>query len=168
MKRARWRWGRTEGQEPAAASPDFTKAFHGPICGNSYNRTARNGAGRWVAGDLEGRFWSKVDKAGDCWLWTAGLDKRGYGRFSAQQDGVWVPRLAHVVAWELTNGPVTADPSAGHTLDHVCHTRDDSCPGGPACLHRRCVNPEHLEPVTRRENTQRAARRRARIAGGNR
>lgn len=34
----------------------------------------------------EARFWSKVDKSGGpdgCWLWKAGLDKHGYGRFGA-------------------------------------------------------------------------------------
>lgn len=159
--RARWRWGRTKGPEPAAASPEITKAIQGPKWGNSCDRTARNGAGRWVAGGVEGRFWSKVDKSGDCWLWTAGLDKRGRPRFKMQVNGLWVPRLAYVVAWELEHGPVTA----GHTLDHLCHNRDDSCPGGDFCPHLVCVRPGHLEPVTRAENTRRARRRAARLAG---
>lgn len=106
------------------------------------------------------RFWSKVEVGPGCWLWTADLDKGGYGRFKARVNGLWVPRQAHIVAWELTHGPVTR----GHTLDHCCHNDDDACPGGRLCPHRACVRPDHLEPVTRRENTQRAARRRARLA----
>ena len=35
-----------------------------------------------VRGTPEERFWAKVDKSGDCWLWTGAVDKgTGYGRF---------------------------------------------------------------------------------------
>jgi hypothetical protein len=40
-------------------------------------------------------------------------------------------------------------------LDHTCHNRDESCTGGVDCAHRRCINVEHLEPVTGAENTRR-------------
>src|SRR5690606_9229059 len=58
----------------------------------------------------------------------------------------------HRAAYALTVAPVPDELE----VDHLCHTRDTSCPGGAACLHRRCVNPYHLEPVTPRENTLRA------------
>lgn len=42
---------------------------------------------------------------------------------------------------------------SGLELDHLCHTNSQECTGGDTCLHRRCVNPDHLEPVTHRVNT---------------
>lgn len=87
-------------------------------------------------------FWSKVDKSGDCWLWTAATTK-GYGRVNGRQ-------MAHRVAYEELVGAVPED----HVLDHRCHSDDLGCPGGE-CIHRRCVNPDHLEPVTQRENVMR-------------
>ena len=105
--------------------------------------------------DLGQRFWAKVDKDGPvhpvlgtpCWLWTPPLNVYGYGHFWA--DGKI--RRSHVVAYELTNGPVPD----GLGLDHLCHTHDEECPGGRTCLHRSCVNPEHLEAVTHAENLRR-------------
>ena len=91
------------------------------------------------------RFWEKVDKTGDCWLWTASTT-RGYGQFYVR--GRPSPGRAHVIAYELEVGPVPD----GLELDHLCHTRDESCPGGDTCPHRACVNPAHLEPVTSRVN----------------
>jgi len=38
----------------------------------------------------------------------------------------------------------------------MCHNGDTSCLGGNGCLHRRCVNPQHLGPVTPRENQHRS------------
>ena len=49
--------------------------------------------------------------------------------------------------YELVVGPIPE----GMTIDHRCHDRA-SCSGGPACLHRRCVNPAHLELATQRDN----------------
>ena len=99
--------------------------------------------------DPEKRFWAKVEKTEGCWLWTAKLDG-GYGRFALTRRDF---RLAHRVSYEWNVGPI-AD---GMTIDHLCHTRDATCPGGPACLHRRCVRPDHLEVVTPRTNVLRAA-----------
>lgn len=80
------------------------------------------------------RFWSKVDAAGDCWLWTgaaSGRPGREYGQ-AYWRGGM---TAAHRVAWELLVGPIPD----GLTLDH-------------RCLTPRCINPDHLEPVTQREN----------------
>jgi hypothetical protein len=42
------------------------------------------------------------------------------------------------------------DIPTGLTIDHTCHTKD--CDEGVICSHRRCVNPDHLEPVTHQVN----------------
>lgn len=76
-----------------------------------------------------------------CIPWAGRIDRDGYGRFG---DG-----LAHRHVYQEVVGPIPI----GLDLDHTCHTR--ACRGGVGCLHRRCVNPDHLEPVTRRENTLR-------------
>lgn len=97
----------------------------------------------------EQRFARKVAPApdSDCIWWTDHI-VRGYGQFRLRR-GKQVG--AHVFAWELVNGPVPDDL----VLDHICHPIDGSCPGGEACLHRRCVNPDHLLPISRGDNSRR-------------
>lgn len=99
---------------------------------------------------LADRFWAKVDRADDdgCWLWTGSLS-RGYGQIFVQSKGV--PVTAHRVGYDLLVGAV---PPGMH-LDHLCHNADATCPGGASCIHRRCVNPAHLEPTTQAENIRR-------------
>lgn len=75
------------------------------------------------------RFWDKVD-VGDCWLWTAATST-GYGRF---WDGERLVQ-AHRWAYETLVAPVPE----GLDLDHMCRVR-------------ACVNPDHLQPVTRSTN----------------
>ena len=90
-------------------------------------------------------FWSHVFKPTDeqiafsglsCWVWLgSGND---YGKFSQKVDGLRVTRPAHRFAYELTNGPIADDLP----LDHLCR-------------NTFCVNPDHQEPVTQRENIRR-------------
>ena len=82
------------------------------------------------------RVWSKVDVAGwySCWEWTGAVTSRGYGEI--HDDGHM--RQAHRVVYELLVGPILD----GLDLDHLCR-------------NRRCVNPDHLQPVTHRENMRR-------------
>jgi hypothetical protein len=82
-----------------------------------------------------------------CLLYTGCVTSRGYGQISV--DGI--QKLAHRAIYELTVGPIPD----GMDLDHTCHNRDASCMGGDDCRHRRCINVEHLEPVTGAENTRR-------------
>lgn len=80
------------------------------------------------------RFWSKVEVTDGCWFWTGWLNKKGYGQFDIPG---WKPR-AHRLAYELMVGRILD----GLQLDHLCR-------------NRRCVRPDHLEPVTNRENSRR-------------
>lgn len=84
---------------------------------------------------VEERFLSKVDRSGDCWLWTAYIDPIGYGHFSV---GSLKARRAHRIAYELFVGPIPE----GLVIDHLCRVR-------------HCVNPAHLEAVTDEENRNR-------------
>lgn len=99
---------------------------------------------------LAKRFWSKVKITESCWLWTGYVSVFGYGLI---QHGYPLPRrfMAHRLAYELTTGPIPQ----GLDIDHLCHNADKSCAGGRTCMHRRCVNPAHLEPATRKQNLNR-------------
>lgn len=104
------------------------------------------------SGEALSRFWSFVAKGTPdaCWLWTGAL-KHGYGAFRAEGKQV----SAHRFSYEVHAGRIPA----GLTIDHTCHTANlASCAGGETCLHRRCVNPAHLEPVTPAVNSRRAIR----------
>lgn len=94
----------------------------------------------------EERFWFKVNKSGprpvgrpnlgECWLWL-GAVAGGYGRFApANRVGV----QAHRFAYELVIGPIPP----GLVLDHLCNVQ-------------LCVNPQHLDPTTQRENVARGS-----------
>lgn len=66
-----------------------------------------------------------------CWEWTGCRTAADYGTFSYRHANV----LAHRFVYEHFKGAIPA----GLHLDHLCR-------------HPWCVNPEHLEPVTCREN----------------
>lgn len=65
-------------------------------------------------------------------------EKNGYVRVGRGLHGR--ERAAHRQAYVDRWGPIPE----GWTIDHECHNRDETCPGGPTCPHRACVNPEHL------------------------
>lgn len=106
-------------------------------CGHIKGQPIRFINGHNRRSDPIARFWSCVDKAGPngCWLWTGTTHAAApwdYGRFTVRH-GSEVP--AHRFAWELLRGPIPE----GLVIDHLCRVS-------------RCVNPDHLEPVTQREN----------------
>lgn len=75
---------------------------------------------------LADRFWSKVEKTESCWLWTASLDKDGYGQIGGELNGKRTMRKAHQVALELTDVP---RPDGATSALHKCN-------------NRRCVRPD--------------------------
>lgn len=79
------------------------------------------------------RYIQRVPMTG-CWIWTGASDKLGYGRINVDRKA----KLTHRVSFEIHKGPIPR----GLELDHLC--RNPSC-----------VNPHHLEPVTRKVNTDR-------------
>lgn len=85
-----------------------------------------------------------------CWHLPEGAGgPHGNGYFQITVSGRrW---YAHRLAYTLLVGPIPD----GLVLDHLCHTNDPSCVGGDSCMHRRCVNPAHLEPVTDATNALR-------------
>ncbi|AVO22317.1 HNH endonuclease [Mycobacterium phage Smeagol] len=79
------------------------------------------------------RFLDKIVVASNgCWLWTAGKNHAGYGKFYAGGKDV----AAHRWSYEWFHGPIPD----GLTVDHLCNIR-------------HCVNPAHLRPATSRENS---------------
>ena len=77
--------------------------------------------------------WMPVTDCG-CHLWTASVNKAGYGKFS-RQDGTARWMLAHRYAYERVNGKI----SDGLLVCHKCDTPS-------------CVNPEHLFIGTYNDN----------------
>lgn len=81
----------------------------------------------------EALFESLVERTDSCWNWTGALAK-GYGRINHAGSTY----AAHRWSYEHHVGPIPE----GLDIDHLCE-------------NTRCVNPDHLEPVTGPENTRR-------------
>lgn len=100
------------------------------------------------SGDPLGRLLARAERApSGCLLLRKASASDGYGRIRV--DGRLM--LAHRAAYDLIVGPIPD----GLGLDHTCHNQDPTCRGGAACIHRRCIAVEHLEPVPGPENTRR-------------
>ncbi len=99
-----------------------------PVSGSEITRRGRM--------SLAERFWAKVDKSGDCWLWTGAKTGRGYGAINVLASGKF--GHAHRVSWEMANGIA---PPAGMSVCHHCDV--------PAC-----VRPSHLFLGTAKDNAQ--------------
>jgi hypothetical protein len=90
-----------------------------------------------------------IDPSG-CWLWDGPLYPNGYGKTARPIHGT---QLAHRAIY-LASGQEIPD---GLDLDHVYER---------GCRYRHCVNPHHLEPVTRAINLQRGLRARKKCGRG--
>ena len=78
-----------------------------------------------------------VDENG-CWIWLGRLDRHGYGRYRLKKNK---STGAHRAVYQRLHGAIPP----GLDLDHLCRVT-------------ACVNPDHLEPVTRAENLRRGLR----------
>lgn len=71
-----------------------------------------------------------------CWLFLGSLDRDGYGTVGVPGLGT---RRVHRIAHAVLIGPIPE----GMEIDHLCRVRN-------------CINPSHLEAVTRRVNSLRS------------
>ena len=88
--------------------------------------------------EMTERFWSRVDKSGDCWTHSGAKNSpRGYPQCTGINGSV----LAHRMSWELNEGPI---PKGAWVL-HLCNNRS-------------CVRPSHLSLGTHQQNMDDLAR----------
>lgn len=105
-------------------------------------------------GSMFDRVIARSELVGSCWVYQgAAKNKYGYAQIAKTTAGVMVRRPVYRVVWEGLVGPCPE----GLVPDHLCRAP-------------RCVNPDHLDWVTQRENARRsyspaaiAARRRREI-----
>ena len=91
---------------------------------------------------LKERASQQVERSGDCWLWRGGtVVHGGYRQIRHGSGPKW---LAHRLTYTLTYRPL----AAGEEVDHLCRRSN-------------CINPDHLEAVSRAENLRRRDERRA-------
>lgn len=84
----------------------------------------------------EQRFWMKVEKGPECWLWKGATISTGYGVMRVSGKPVY----AHRFSYELHKGTVPT----GLSVLHSC------------TANRACVNPDHLRAGSQSENVREA------------
>lgn len=154
MHYARWqKWGSTAERErpkPTPKGPCTVDGCEKPQlsrgwCRTHYTRWYETGSvelgvrtGReYTTRPIEDRFWEKVQRGENHWLWTGAKSSLGYGAIWDYERQGHV--MAHRLSWEIANGCKIPE---GMVIDHLCRTP-------------QCVNPDHLEVVTVSVNTAR-------------
>lgn len=94
--------------------------------------------------DIESRLHAKLDKSGDCWLWTGYVQKDGYATLKNNGKAVKIHRVMYV----LTHGSIPE----GKQIDHKCRVR-------------HCANPGHLRAVTNKQNMENLTPREGKVRG---
>lgn len=84
--------------------------------------------------DYQSRFWTYVDKTETCWNWM-GVTSKGYGYFMKKQRLVSAHRESYIM--------LVGNIEDNLTIDHLCR-------------NKACVNPEHMELVSMKENILRS------------
>ena len=102
-------------------------------CNVHYMHWRRKGDPSYTPQTPDQRFWSKVDKSGECWLWTGAKNSEGYGHLRTGGEH----KSAHRRAYELLVGQIPD----GQYIDHTCHVTS-------------CVRPEHLRLATAKQNRE--------------
>jgi hypothetical protein len=83
------------------------------------------------------KFLARVRKTKYCWEWLGTKTAAGYGKFNFKRG--MSPQMAHRLSYVLFKGPFPKKLN----IDHKCRNKS-------------CVNPDHLEPVTKAENNLRS------------
>lgn len=97
-----------------------------------------------IAEPIEQKY--RVDPETGCWNWIRAQDGHGYGQYL--HPTTKRTTHPHRFLYERAHGPIPQD----WDVDHLCR-------------NRLCVNPDHMEGVTRRENLLRGIRARRDING---
>jgi len=77
--------------------------------------------------NIEQRMQDRIDKCGECWLWTGNVNDKGYGYVVNNGKRERVHRVAYVLVY----GPIPK----GLLVEHSCRVRN-------------CVRPTHLRLAT--------------------
>jgi len=119
-----------------------------PICTHTRNKdgVVAGYPMKYVRGHaiaLSGRKWI-VEKETGCWIWQRSVNNRGRAQLA-----IWDSEIKKSIHYQahrwLYEQHIDKIPN-GYELDHLC-------------CNPTCVNPEHMEPVTPKENKARTARR---------
>lgn len=81
-----------------------------------------------------------------CLLWLGRIDRAGYATYKGNNEVHYVHRWSY----ETFVAPIPA----GLTIEHLCHD-PEVCTLAVDCLHRCCVEPSHLVPMSNAENSMR-------------
>jgi hypothetical protein len=126
------------GSEDRCSACEDKLAYVRGLCGSCYARFMRTGT---VEKKQGGTPWEiawrniRIDDETGCWIWMGTAFSNGYGAITVNRKAL----KAHRFIYE-TIGRRTIPP--GLVIDHLCRVL-------------LCCNPDHLEPVTQKENINR-------------